>query len=339
MSDNSCRYNCTFCNKQYASSNSLWNHNKKFHNENKIITSILPQNPQFTTQTTSILPQKLFCKYCSKNISRKDNLFRHEKICKNKETKITEMIELKDKIKELENKIDIKSSKIINSNNNINNGIVNNTFIINKVGEESISKLKFNDIKNIFREQKNCLYHAIKYVNFNEKIPENHSFYNSSLEGKYINVFNNYNNEIEKKNICSQSNLLCKLDYERLWYQNIKSKILYTIRKKDFFDTILLSSINIMNMFYNKIKDDLSKKKQLKLINMMDDIKNIAHLDNSKKIYITNFNEISYNNKKIIKKTWNKKLNDLEISENNSSSDEDSDSSKDSFCYVTDNEE
>jgi hypothetical protein len=92
-------------------------------------------------------------------------------------------------------------------------------------------------------------------------------------------------------------------------------------------------------MLYDKIKDDLSKKKQLKLINMMDDIKNIAYLDNSKKIYITNFNEISYDNKKIIKKTWNKKLNDLKISENNSSSDEDSDSSKDSFCYVTDNDE
>jgi len=321
MSDKNCRYNCTTCNKLYSSSNSLWNHNKKFHKNNNTVTSLLPQTPQFITQITSFLPQKtqnLSCTYCFKKISRKDNLYRHEKICKNKEIKITEIVELKDKIKELENKIinnrsnNINNSKlnnINNSNNNINNGIVNNTFIINKIGEESISKLKFDDIKNIFREQKNCLYHAIKYVNFNDKIPENHNFYNSSLEGKYINVFNNDNNEIEKKN------------------------------KKDFFDTILLSSINIMNMLYDKIKDDLSKKKQLKLINMMDDIKNIAYLDNSKKIYITNFNEISYNNKKIIKKTWNKKLNDLEISENNSSSDEDSDSSKDSFCYVTDNDE
>ena len=114
-----------------------------------------------------------------------------------------------------------KNNKIINTTNNNNNGTINNitnNFVINKIGEESISKLKFKDIKNIFREQKNCLYHAIKYVNFNEKIPENHSFYNSSLEGKYINVFNNDNNEIEKKN------------------------------KKDFFDSILLSSINMINL-------------------------------------------------------------------------------------------
>ena len=209
------------------------------------------------------------------------------------------------------------SSKIINNNtnnntnNNINNGTINNnTFIINKIGEESINKLKFKDIKNIFREQKNCLYHAIKYVNFNEKIPENHNFYNSSLEGKYINVFNNDNNEIEKKN------------------------------KKDFFDSILLSSINITNLLYNKFKDDLSKKKQLKLLNMIKEIENIAHLDNNKKLYITNFNEISYNNKKIVKSTWNKKMNDQEISENNGLLDEeyDSESSKDSFYYVTDSD-
>ena len=153
------------------------------------------------------------------------------------------------------------------------------------------------------------MYHAIKYVNFNDKIPENHSFYNSSLEGKYINVFNNDNNEIEKKN------------------------------KKDFFDSILLSSINITNLLYDKFKNDLSKKKQIKLQNMVKEIENIAYLDNNKKLYITNFNEISYNNKKIVKNTWNKKLNDLDFSEVKSEEEYDSDSSKDSFYYVTDNED
>jgi hypothetical protein len=198
--------------------------------------------------------------------SHYNNKWRHEKTCKSKELKVDNKIDLLEKeIIELKNMITTtNNSKIINKNtnntNNINHGTINNnTFIINKIGEESISKLKFKDIKNIFREQKNCLYHAIKYVNFNDKIPENHSFYNSSLEGKYINVFNNDNNEIEKKN------------------------------KKDFFDSILLSSINITNLLYDKFKNDLSKKKQLKLQNMIKEIENIAHLDNNKKLYITNF--------------------------------------------------
>ena len=307
---------CNICNKKYSSYKSLWNHNKKFH----IIATQIAQNNTQIAQITPIITQNAVivnsfnCKYCKKHFSRNYNATRHESRCKRhqKEDTVTEITELKKEITELKNLITTKNSnKIINNNtnNNINNGTINNnTFIINKIGEESISKLKFKDIKNIFREQKNCLYHAIKYVNFNEKIPENHSFYNSSLEGKYINVFNNDNNEIEKKN------------------------------KKDFFDSILLSSINITNLLYDKFKDDLSKKKQLKLSNMIKEIENIAHLDNNKKIYITNFNEISYNNKKVVKNTWNKKMNDIEISEENLDEDYDSDSSKDSFYYVTDSD-
>jgi hypothetical protein len=301
-------YKCNICNKLYSSYQSLWIHNRKYHTHNTIITNQLQSNDQSSNN------QK--CKYCNKVFSHYNNKWRHEKTCKSKVTEVSEITELKEKIIKLENMITTKNTtnnKIINTTNNNNNGTINNitnNFVINKIGEESISKLKFKDIKNIFREQKNCLYHAIKYVNFNDKIPENHSFYNSSLEGKYINVFNNDNNEIEKKN------------------------------KKDFFDSILLSSINITNLLYDKFKNDLSKKKQLKLLNMIKEIENIAYLDNNKKLYITNFNEISYNNKKIVKNTWNKKMNDLNFSEEKSSSDEeyDSDSSKDSFYYVTDSD-
>ena len=292
---------CNICSKKYTSYKSLWNHNKKFHPP--IIVNCGTADVNCGTNTSKTYD----CLFCKKKFNDRSNRLKHQKICKNKTTELTE---LKDKIKELESKINT-NNKVINKNtiNNINNGTINN-FIINKIGEESISKLKFKDIKNIFREQKNCLYHAIKYVNFNEKIPENHNFYNSSPEGKYINVFNNDNNEIEKKN------------------------------KKDFFDSILLSSINITNLLYDKFKDELSKKKQLKLSNMIKEIKNIAHLDNNKKLYITNFNEISYNNKKVVKNTWNKKMNDQEVSERNESSEEDydSDSSKDSFYYVTDSD-
>jgi len=311
-------YKCIKCNKNYSSYQSLWIHNKKFHSIDVILCNKTDENCNKSIINCNKNVIKTYnCKFCNKEFNLRQYKYSHQKTCKNKENIVEENKNLKLEIEKLKNNKIINKNSINNgsiNNGSINNGTIN-TFIINKVGEESISKLKFNDIKNIFREQKNCLYHAIKYVNFNEKIPENHSFYNSSLEGKYVNVLNNDNNEVEKKN------------------------------KKDFFDTILLSSINIMNMLYNKIKDDLSKKKQLKLITMMDEIKNIAHLDNSKKIYITNFNEISYNNKKIIKKTWNKKINDQEMTENNSSSDdtsdslnEDSDSSKDSFCYVTDSD-
>ena len=100
------------------------------------------------------------------------------------------------------------------------------------------------------------------------------NFYNNSLEGKYVNVYNTEKNEVEKQN------------------------------KKDFYDTVLMSSLNITNLLFDKIKDNVSKVKQKKLKLMIKEIEDIANIDNYKKTYITNFNQISYNNKKIIKNTW-----------------------------------
>ena len=82
--------------------------------------------------------------------SHYNNKWRHEKTCKNKELKVDNKIDLLEKeIIELKNMItNTNNSKIVNKNtnntNNINHGTINNnTFIINKIGEESISKLKF----------------------------------------------------------------------------------------------------------------------------------------------------------------------------------------------------
>lgn len=71
---------------------------------------------------------------------------------------------------------------------------------------------------------------------------------------------------------------------------------------------------------------------------MIEELDKIAHLDNHKKIYATNINQISYNKKEIIKKTWfdkklNNKLNKIENMNNDSDSD-----SKDSFYYLTEEE-
>jgi hypothetical protein len=296
-------YKCKICIKNYSSYQSLWIHNKKYHTNNviKCYDDVKKCYDNVTTKQS----KSLICENCNKVFKFRSAKSVHKKSCKEKNNEITK---LKNEIEQL------KNSKISNTTNNTNNGTINNinnTFIINKIGEETVNKLSYDEIKDIFRQHKNCLYHAIKYVNFNKNIPENHNFYNSSLEGKYINVYNNEKNEIEKKN------------------------------KKDFFDTIILSSINITNLLYNKIKNSVSKKKQIKLRKMIDEIKNIAHIGRNKKIYITNFNEISYNNKNVVKNTWNKKINNLEITDDNLSSDSDSydsDLSNDSFYYVSDSD-
>jgi hypothetical protein len=297
-------YKCNICNKLYSSYQSLWIHNKKYHNKIEKNNNFEQLNNNFTTTKNHI------CKFCNKQYKIQQSKWKHEQTCKNKKN----ITVLEDENNKLKNEIiQLKSIIPTNINNgSINNGTINNitnNFVINKIGEEALNKISYDDIKDIFRQQKNCLYHAIKYVNFNEKIPENHNFYNNSLEGKYVNVYNTEKNEVEKQN------------------------------KKDFYDTVLMSSLNITNLLFDKIKDNVSKVKQKKLKLMIKEIEDIANIDNYKKTYITNFNQISYNNKKIIKNTWDKKLNNVHITEEESDNESiNSDSSKDSFYYATDSD-
>jgi hypothetical protein len=288
--------------------------------------------PKNKTALNVTLNNNKKCSYCNIIFTRNSSVIRHEKICKIKiemENKIielehkvnnTNLIKQNDELITQKNNMEIKNNNIqLNDNKIINNGVINNNttinYIINSVGCENIEKLTFEDIKKIFRQHKNCLYHAIDFVNFNENMPENHNFYNSSLEGKYINVFNAETNSPEKKN------------------------------KKDFFDKLLMSSLNIMNLLYEKVKDSVSPIKKKSLKKMINELDKIAHLDNHKKIYAINVNQISYNKKEIVKKTWNEYTknnknnenydSDIE-SNNNRYIDSESDTeSKDSFYYLT----
>ena len=69
---------------------------------------------------------------------------------------------------------------------------------------------------------------------------------------------------------------------------------------------------------------------------MINELKDISYIDNIKKIYLTNINEISYNNKSVVKDTWVNKPNIPELEDD--LSDTDSDNSKDSFYYLTDSD-
>ena len=282
MSEISCKYRCEICNKNYKSNNSLWNHNNKFHNK-KI--SINNQNTIINNQNTIINNQnnKLNCKYCKKIFSHQNNRWRHEKTCKKKEESKIEILEKK--IKELEKKLNNKNdSKKIN--NTINNGTINNTtnnITIIEFGKENINKLPINEIKRLIRND-DYLYNIIKYINFNEKYPEHHSFCTTSLEGKYISLLNPKTNMIEK---VSKNKFLEKV------YETANEKIEAILFELDYNDDFRLQ-------FEDKYISHL-KNKYDNLINFY--IKDNCNL---KKKYKTNINELSYNQKDMIQQTWNK---------------------------------
>jgi hypothetical protein len=174
------RYRCKICNKEYSSASSLWNHNNKFHKNDAHIMQT-NDNIYDNIMTTSEKPTRnnVKCKFCHKILSHRNSRWRHEKTCKNKESKINN-----------------NTTNNINNNNTTNNTI-NNNITINAFGSERIDKFPVKELKKFIRND-NYLYNIIEYINFNEKYPENHSFCSTSLEGKYISKLNPETNKIEK---------------------------------------------------------------------------------------------------------------------------------------------
>ena len=220
-------YLCKICNKNYASASSLWNHNKKFHNNidtnnDNNLSSKITQKSSFFTQKSSFVTQKssihkLDCIYCNKILSRIDNLKRHEEKCKIKQNEIKILNNKKLEIDKLQalydqagtflsQKYEIEllknTTQIItnNSNNNCNNGNINNTINIVKFGTEKLNEiLNENEMLKITEFINNSVNESIKCVHFNDKRPEFKNIIIKNLKAKNLQIFDGTNFIIDKK--------------------------------------------------------------------------------------------------------------------------------------------
>jgi len=198
----SIEYKCKICNNQYKTYQTLWKHNKKFHNNsNTKNTPIAPTCTVIAPNDTIIAPNKHNCKYCNKIFSRNYCVIRHEKICKQK-NEINNSNKLKDEIKQTELLLQVKkeekailqlklklekSNKIdnitlkklnkmlmehnnkikhINSHNTINNNqqIINNFQLVGFGKEEVIETLTNRDKKLIMNARYNSLDKLIEII-------------------------------------------------------------------------------------------------------------------------------------------------------------------------------
>jgi hypothetical protein len=198
-------------------------------------------------------------------------------ICKNKDDKTMklekEIILLKEQVNKLSSN---------NTTNNTNNGTINNNnniqIIINKNGTENINELNEIEIKEIFANNFESIIKFIQHMNFNSRLPSNHNFCTTSLEGQYLSVYNTEKSEQMKE------------------------------RKKYFFEDLLSRSVSRMEILYKKNKSKFKKDKQIKIEEDIMTLKDIRDRDMNDVLLremLKKLNLLSYNYKETVMKTWN----------------------------------
>ena len=63
-------YKCIDCNQIYSCYRSLWNHNKKFHENRKTVTTEIPE-----------IQEVFECRICGKEYKHQQSIYKHEKTC------------------------------------------------------------------------------------------------------------------------------------------------------------------------------------------------------------------------------------------------------------------
>ena len=275
-------FRCNTCNKQYKSYQSLWNHNKRYHNTEiaksnpEVTMSLAKSNPEVTMSLAKSNPPlkndttvQYTCMFCNKIYKYKQGKWRHEQKCSKlyvaKQNEITTRL---DKIESIVNK-----PTIINNINNINNGIINNKkIVINKIGQENIN-LNNHEIADIFNKQIDAVSKTVEYIYFNERIPSNHSFCTTAIDSQYLSVYDTKSNQIIKD------------------------------RKKYFLNDVLTRAIDIQETLYNKFKTKFSPLKKSQIEDNIKNLKRIRDSDYNDKI-LQEINLLTYNKRVLVQNTW-----------------------------------
>ena len=198
-------YHCDVCKKYYKTYNSLWTHNKKFHN-----------NPE--TVNKSIIKEKkeIKCNICNKNYANYSNLRRHKETCKNKPIEINNQQNIMDLIKTLLPHIaNNQSFQSGNNNNNGDNNNANSNNTTNNItisfGNENVSDVLTNQEQiKILKQKQNALESIIKMVHFNKKYPQ---FHNIAIDN---DMGYSYNDSLSKFEEVEKEKLLYTLIENRI---------------------------------------------------------------------------------------------------------------------------
>ena len=254
------QYECKICNKSYASYQSLWIHNKKFHTTVVLKTSGTSEKTSETSE--NILKKNYNCRKCNKVFHNIKTRWSHEKICNCN----TVMIEKNQILKTDIVKINDQSNTIVKMNKSPNNNpiIQNNIFIQNPINDNTIT---FNDKKIKYFSYKDQLYFKAKDIMQIIGYENTKQFIKNNIDDTYKITVKNFleNNQvdIELKN----------------FLENQEPKTIYI--NKDGYDQIIKKSnkdTKNFSLWFNNIYLKLTNniKSNINLSNNMIDTNNFT---------------------------------------------------------------
>jgi hypothetical protein len=277
-------HTCKYCNKIYASYQSLCNHRTKLHkmtDNTSDNTSIILDNTLIISDNTSIIHtssdietvKTYNCMYCNREFNNYQNRWKHHKICKTKNQEIIE----KNNSQIIQNQNN--NSQLIENNGtmNTNNGTINNTnnIVINNYGQENLSYLKDELIKKVLERltkhdddsMKNAIPTLAQFIHFNPYHKENNNIEINSIKSKtakkmvdgkmkYV-VKERLVKEIHARLIDFLQNYINthRLEITRAMTECLKH---YKLKNPDYIKKVILEEINVLGyVFYkNHIEDD-----------------------------------------------------------------------------------
>ena len=157
--------------------------------------------PQFPSHSKNNILDNFKCEYCNTFFTRKDNLNRHSKKCKNREqfmennnykllyeTQKQENDKFKAETKCRMDKLYNQIDKLIDRAGDTN--ITQNNLILNSYGNEDLSHITDNYKTSLLKIPFGMIPKLIEKVHFNNEKPENKNIYVPNKKEPYIKVFN-----------------------------------------------------------------------------------------------------------------------------------------------------
>ena len=271
------KFICKTCERYYKSYQSLWNHNKKFHSNNKpninrISTTYQPNVNQISTE------YKYYCKFCNKGYNINQSRWKHQQKCnKTLIKKYNELKEenelLKDNFKkEIDNlknqmldlmnkncKMHPKTLQKINKqmNNQMNNCNITNNINIVQLGNENILEtLSEKEKLKILSHCYGSFDKLIECIHFNPKYPQFKNIAITNLKDDYAYKYDEKQNKFIA---CKKEELLEDLldnrviDLEEILDENVEK--INNIKVSKIKD--LIDKLYDKELLYNTKKSDI----------------------------------------------------------------------------------